>query len=94
MSRDEHEYELKELIVNTLQLKDVTADTIDSKAPLFGSGLGLDSVDGLELALGIERHFGIKIEPSEEQAAEIFASVQTLAEHLDARGAWTPADRS
>lgn len=93
LSRVEHEYELKELIVNTLQLKDVTADTIDSEAPLFGSGLGLDSVDGLELALGIERHFGIKIEPSEE-TAKIFASVRTLAEHLHARGAWTPADRS
>jgi acyl carrier protein len=94
LSRAEHEYELKELIVNTLQLKDVTADTIDSEAPLFGTGLSLDSVDGLELALGIERHFGIKIEPSEEQAAEIFASVRTLAEHLDARGAWAPVDRS
>jgi acyl carrier protein len=94
LSRAEHEYELKQVIVETLQLKDVTADTIDSEAPLFGSGLGLDSVDGLELALGIERHFGIKIEPSEEQAAKIFASVRTLAEHLEAHGAWTPADRS
>jgi acyl carrier protein len=94
LSRAEHEYELKELIVNTLQLKDVTADTIDSEAPLFGSGLGLDSVDGLELALGIERHFGIKIEPSEEQAAKIFSSVRTLAEHLDGHGAWAPPDRS
>ncbi len=90
MSSVEHEYELKQVIVSSLQLKDVTADTIDSEEPLFGTGLGLDSVDGLELALGIERHFGIKIEPSEESAAEIFGSVRALAQHLDAQGAWAP----
>ncbi len=94
MSSVEHEYELKQVIVSTLQLKDATADTIDSEEPLFETGLGLDSVDGLELALGIERHFGIKIEPSEETAAQIFASVRVLAEHLESKGAWARADRS
>jgi acyl carrier protein len=94
VSSAEREYELKEVIVSTLMLKDVTADTIDSEAPLFGDGLGLDSVDGLELALGIERHFGVKIEPSQEEATKIFASVRALAEHLDANGAWKPSDPS
>lgn len=94
MNRDEQEHELKEVIVSTLLLKDVTADTIDSEAPLFGAGLGLDSVDGLELALSIERHFGVKVEPSQEEAAKIFASVRTLAQHLDAHGAWKPAPPS
>ena len=90
MSRAEHEYELKQVIVRTLQLRDVTADTIDSEAPLFGTGLSLDSVDGIELALGIERHFGIKIDPSEESMTKIFGSVRALAEHLHAHGAWPP----
>ena len=92
MSRDEREYELKKVIVSALQLTDVTADTIDSEAPLFGTGLGLDSVDGLELALGIERHFGIKVDPSEEAVTQVFGSVRSLAEHLEANGAWaTPS---
>ncbi len=94
MSRVEHEYELKQLIVRTLELTDVTADDIDAEDPLFGTGLGLDSVDGLELALGIERHFGIKIEATGEMAAKIFASVRVLATHLEERGAWAQPTRT
>lgn len=94
MSKAEREYELKQVIVSSLQLTDVTADSIDSEAPLFGTGLSLDSVDGIELALGIERHFGVKIDPSKESVNEIFGSVRALAEHLAAHGAWPTPDRS
>ncbi len=94
LSQAEREYELKQVIVETLQLRDVTADTIDSEAPLFGSGLSLDSVDGIELALGIERHFGVKIDPSAESVTEIFGSVRALAEHLAAHGAWPSPEQS
>lgn len=78
----ELENELKKLIVEALMLEDVTAEEIETEAPLFGDGLGLDSIDALELALAIERGFGVKIQPSDDEAPKIFASVRTLAQHV------------
>lgn len=82
MSKDELESQLKLLIVEALMLDDVEASTIDPTAPLFGDGLGLDSIDALELAIAIERQFGVKIQPSEDDAPKVFASVRSLAAHI------------
>lgn len=79
------ERELKHLIVSSLMLEDVTADEIEAEAALFGEGLGLDSIDALELAMAIERRFGLKIQPSDEEGPKIFASVRALAAHIAAR---------
>jgi acyl carrier protein len=74
--------ELKELLIRTLSLEDVTPETIDDAAPLFGAGLGLDSIDALELAVALERHFKIAI-PDEEVARRAFASIDALAAFIE-----------
>ena len=75
---------LKRLIVEALMLEDVKAEEIDDDAPLFGEGLGLDSIDALELAIAIDRRFGVKIEAEDERNREIFRSVSSLAAHIAA----------
>lgn len=73
------ERQLSELIVEALLLEDVTPESIDPEAPLFGEGLGLDSIDALELAVALERRWGVKIRAGDEQNRRIFASVRALA---------------
>jgi acyl carrier protein len=75
--------ELKQLIVEALMLEDVRPEQIDTEAPLFGEGLGLDSIDALELAIAIDRRFGVKIEAEDERNKEIFRNVQSLARHIE-----------
>ena len=72
------ENELKEMIVQTLMLKDVQAQGIVD-APLFADGLGLDSIDALELAVEIGRRYKVQIKSDDERNREIFRSVRTLA---------------
>jgi acyl carrier protein len=73
------EAEIKKLIVETLMLEDVTPEEIDSLEPLFGDGLGLDSIDALELALALEGRYGVTVQEDAEQNERIFASVSALA---------------
>jgi acyl carrier protein len=73
------ENELKEMIVQTLMLKDVQPQGIDVDAPLFAEGLGLDSIDALELAVEIGRRYKVQIKSDDERNREIFRSVRTLA---------------
>lgn len=73
------EGELKQLIVTSLQLEDVAADSIDSSAPLFGAGLGLDSIDALELAVALSKKYGVHLQADDEKNREVFASVSALA---------------
>lgn len=73
------ELELKELIVEALMLEDVTPVSIDSEAALFGDGLGLDSIDVLELAMALHRRYGIKTKADDDRNRAIFASVRSLA---------------
>jgi acyl carrier protein len=73
--------ELKKLIVDKLRLEDVTPESIADEAPLFGAGLGLDSVDALELAMHVEQKYGIRLS-DEALAKEAFASVGALARHI------------
>ncbi len=78
------ETRLKQLIVNTLDLRDVDPSDISDDQPLMGADLGLDSIDALELVVQIEREFGIKLENSEE-AKEALQSVRSMAEQIRRR---------
>ena len=75
--------ELKKQIIEVLNLEDVQPDDIENDAPLFGSGLGLDSIDALELIVMMEKNYGIKIkDPS--AGKEIFKSINSMAEFVQA----------
>jgi acyl carrier protein len=76
------ETELKQLIIDALALEDLSVDDIDSHAPLFNEGLGLDSIDALELGLAIRKKYGVKIEAEKEDVVRIFASVSSLADYI------------
>jgi acyl carrier protein len=73
--------ELKRLIVTELNLKGRDPDAIDDDAPLFGAGLGLDSLDALQLAMVIEEKLGVRV-PEGEEARAIFKSVRAIADHI------------
>ena len=73
------EQELKELIVTALQLEEVSPADIDSGEPLFGEGLGLDSIDALELGVALRQRFDIRIEAVTDDVKAHFASVRALA---------------
>ncbi len=76
------EAEIKKLIVEALMLDDVTPDEIETDAALFDEGLGLDSIDALELAIALDKTFGVKIKAEDETTRDVFRSVKTLAEHV------------
>ncbi|UJH91645.1 phosphopantetheine-binding protein [Antarcticibacterium sp. 1MA-6-2] len=74
--------ELKRSIIEQLNLEDMEVGDIDNNEPLFGEGLGLDSIDALELIVLLEKDYGIKLnDPG--QGKEIFASVNTMAEYIE-----------
>jgi acyl carrier protein len=76
------QFELAQLIVTSLNLEDVDPASIDPEAPLFGSGLGLDSIDALELALEISKRYGVQLKSEDENNKQIFASLRTLSDHI------------
>lgn len=73
------EQEVKEMIIDVLQLEDVVAADIDSEAPLFVEGLGLDSIDALELGVALQKRYGISLSADSEDTRRHFASVRALA---------------
>jgi len=75
---------IKRLIVDCLHLEGIQPAMIEDEAPLFGEGLGLDSVDALELVVALEKEFGIKIK-SQEMGREVFSSVTSLSQFIEAR---------
>lgn len=75
--------ELKVEIIEALNLEDMEPDDINIDEPLFGDGLGLDSIDALELIVLLEKNYGIKIEDP-KKGKDIFASVRTMAEYITA----------
>jgi acyl carrier protein len=77
-------YRIKRLIVENLHLDGLKPEMIDENAPLFGDGLGLDSVDALELVVALEKEFGIKIK-SNEMDRQAFASVSALSRFVAGR---------
>ena len=78
------ETELAELLVESLNLEGVDAAGIDPEAPLFGAGLGLDSIDALELALAISKKYGFQLRSDSDENRRIFASLRALSEHVQA----------
>ena len=78
---------IKEVIINTLQLEDIAPENIVNSEPLFGEGLGLDSIDALELSVGLKRKFGVKFSSESADNKKHFASIDALAEYINqARG--------
>ena len=83
-TQTQQEAELAGLIVRTLNL-DMAASEIDPEAPLFGDGLGLDSIDVLEIALAISQNYGVQLRSDDEQNAAIFQSLRSLSQHIQGR---------
>ena len=75
------ELQLKQQIIEALNLEEITAEEIGTDAPLFGDGLGLDSIDALEITLLLEKHSGIRL-ANPAEAKPIFYSVATLADYI------------
>ena len=73
--------ELKEQLIDVLNLEEMTPDDIDTDAPLFGDGLGLDSIDALEIIVLLEKKYGIKLANAAEGKA-IFTSVRSIADYV------------
>lgn len=82
--------QLAERIISGLNLEDITPDDIDVQSPLFGAGLGLDSIDALELAVVVERHYGVRI-PNMDIGKQAFASIAALDEFLRSQPAQPPS---
>lgn len=81
------EQEVAKLIVDSLNLEEVSPEAIEPEAPLFREGLGLDSIDALELALAISRAYGVQIRSDDENNRQIFASLRALTAHIEAHRA-------
>ena len=71
--------EIKNLIISTLNLEELTPEDIDTDAPLFGDGLGLDSIDALELGLAVKNQYGVVLSAESDEMRQQFYSVATLA---------------
>ena len=79
--------DIKNLIITTLNLDEISADEIDADAPLFGDGLGLDSIDALELGLAVKTHYGVVLSAESEEMRQHFYSVATLAAFIESQRA-------
>lgn len=79
------ELELKTLVIESLGLEDITPDDIASDAALFGDGLGLDSVDALELGLALQKRYSITIDPETRNMRDHFTSINSLAAFVTAQ---------
>ncbi len=78
------ELELAKLVVSSLNIEDVKAEAIDPEGPLFGDGdLGLDSIDALELALAVSKHYGFQLRSDNPDNRQIFGSLRALSEHIE-----------
>lgn len=87
MTKEELQLELKALIVSALGLEDIKPEDIETDAPLFVDGLGLDSIDALELGLAIKKKYGITMSAENEENKKHFASVASLADFIAAHKA-------
>lgn len=79
--------EVGTLIIETLRLEDIQLSDIDPDAPLFGEGLGLDSIDALELALALSQRYGVKISSEAPAVKSIFGSLRNLTRYIEQHGA-------
>ena len=81
------ELELARLIVATLNIEDTRPEEIDPEAPLYGEGLGLDSIDILEMSLAISKTYGVQLRSDDPDNERVFRSLRSLAAHVQARRA-------
>lgn len=77
--------EIKQLIIDSLDLEDISVEDIEDDALLFGEGLGLDSIDALELGLALSKRYGVKIDAENSETKEHFKSVNSLASFVSAK---------
>lgn len=73
--------QVKHMIIDALRIEGMTAEEIDSDAPLFGEGLGLDSIDALQLVVAMEKEFGVVV-PDAATGTKVFASVRAMAAYV------------
>ena len=85
------ESELAGMIIEVLNLPDMTVEGILPEADLFGDGLGLDSIDALEIAVAIAQRYGVQLRAEDELTKRVFANLRSLARHVDANRA-APAE--
>lgn len=85
MTREEIETKLKETLVSALDLEDLTPADVETDMPLFGEGLGLDSIDALELGMAVKKAFGVSFSSNPADNKQIFRSVKTLADYVEAQ---------
>ena len=78
----ELERELKQLLIEVLNLEDISVEQIDSEAPVFGEGLGLDSIDALELGVAIRKKYDVQMDPDSDATRRHFASIANLARFI------------
>ena len=83
MIREEIESKVKDVIVSALDLEDLTAADIATDMPLFGEGLGLDSIDALELGMAVKKAFGVTFSSDPAENRKVFYSVKTLADYVE-----------
>jgi acyl carrier protein len=81
----EMELDIKRLIIEALKLEDITPEQIGSDEPLFGDGLGLDSIDALELGVAIRQRYGIRIDAVNDDVKTHFANVRNLARFIESQ---------
>ena len=78
--------QIKEFIINALEIEDIKPENIVDSAPLFGDGLGLDSIDALELGIALKKRFGVQFSSENAENKKHFASVDALAAYIEASG--------
>jgi len=81
--QSEKELEVAELIIEALNLEDISAAEIEPEVPLFREGLGLDSIDALEIAMAISQKYGFQLRSDDPNNAAIFATLRQLSEHIE-----------
>lgn len=84
---DELKKQIKECIISSLELEDIEPENIVDSEPLFGTGLGLDSIDALELGVALKKKFGVKFSAEDSDTREHFASVEALANYISSEQA-------
>jgi acyl carrier protein len=86
-----YELQLATLICDVLNLEDLSADDIDPVQPLFDGGLGLDSIDALEIAVAVAQSYGVQLKAEDEENRDIFATLRSLAAHIQQEADSQPA---
>lgn len=87
MDKSALETELKKFIIDTLELEDITPGDIDSEEALFIDGLGLDSIDALELGMAVKKKYNLKMSEDKEENKKHFYSIKTLADFIESQKA-------